>query len=81
MSDLELACKLDQLTDENLLSIFRALLLCEVGLNHIHNSLSEVRGELVDSFSNDAGIGDIPESHVRRGVSGKRANISMGRAA
>lgn len=81
MNDDDLACKLDQLTPENLLSIFRALLLCEVSLDHIQDSLSEIGRKLIDPLGDQIGIGDVLEGDFRRSYPGESADIGMSRAA
>ncbi len=79
MDDLQ--HKLDQLTPENLLAVFRALLLMEQSVNHFGNSDAVLGGQFVDPVEQIAGVGHILESSLRRGVSRKDTNIRIRRAA
>lgn len=81
MTDDELERKLNELTPENLLSIFRALLLCEISLNHVENGSPEVGGQLVDAFDKVTAVGDILESDFGGGIPGESADVGMSRAA
>ena len=81
MSDYELQSKLDQLTPENLLSVFRALLLAEISLDHIDDGLTETRWELVNPLGDEIGFGNVFQSDFGRGESGEIANINLRRVA
>lgn len=81
MNDHDLASKLDQLTPENLVSVFCALLLCEISVNHIQDSLPKHTGQLIDPFSDDVSVGERFESGLRRSVPRESTYISLSRVA
>lgn len=75
------ASDLDALTPENLLAVFRALLLCQQSLNHVDDSFTVWSGELVDPISDDIGIGYVFEGDFGRGESSKEPYIGVRSAA
>ena len=73
--------KVAALSPENLLAVFRALLLIEESVNHFGNHLSIGRGELIEPISDDIGIGYAFECGIGRGYSGEGSNIGVRSAA
>lgn len=81
MDSADLASKLDQLTPENLVSIFCALLLCEISVNHIQNGLPENTGQLIDPFSDDVSVGQRLEGGFRRSIPSESTYVGLSRVA
>ena len=81
MSDDELTDKLNQLTPENLLSIFRAILLCEVCVYHVQDGFTKLRGQGVQSLQDNLSVGNSLESDLRSGIAGNSADVGLRSAA
>lgn len=75
------ASDLDALTPENLLAVFRALLLCQQSLNHVDDSFTVWSGQLVDPVSDDISIGYVLESDFGSSQPSQEAYVGVSRAA
>ena len=73
--------KVAALSPENLLAVFRTLLLIEESINHFSDHLSVEGWELVEPVGDVIGIGYVFEGNVVGSIPGKRANIELRSAA
>lgn len=73
--------KVAALTPDNLLAIFKALLLVEISIDHFGEHLSVEGREFVEPLGDGIGIGDVLESDFGRSHSRQRANVGFGCAA
>lgn len=76
--DLE---KVAALTPENLLAVFRALLLCEQSVNHLNDGFSIDGRKLVNPLGDNSGVGYILKGDFGRGQTSEEANICFSSAA
>lgn len=84
MSDATILDKLRQLSPDELLSIFRAILLCEESLNHLQNSPPVLDGQLLEPLQHEFGVGDVIVStggEIGRGDTRQSADVRASRAA
>lgn len=83
MSDDEVLAKLYQLSPDELLSIFRAVLLCEISLNHVQDGTPEFDGQLSEPLQDEFRAGHIASNYrqIGGGETRQRSDIRVGSAA